>query len=301
MGKGGLCGGYYLSVAGLWLAVADVVQRAGRKNHRVLRHCADVAAQRVQRQRADVDAVDADAPLRAGRCVGGAVHVIKALQQLKYRSFAGTAGPDQRHGFARRQRQRKILQRRRIWARRIVKIHPFKGDGQTATRHRQGGGLRRRRHRRFAGQQLHQALGGTGGAQQVAIDLAQHRHGAGQQRHINHGLAQVAGAHLTGQHRLGAPKQPPQQQARVGDDDEGHQRRARAGAAHGSGKSAFGGLGKTRHFLRLGGVALHDGDGVQNFSGDGAGVGHAVLAGAREAAHAPANPHAGQHHDYQHQ
>ena len=153
----------------------------------------------------------------------------------------------------------------------------------------------------MARQQLHQALRGTGRTQQVSIHLAQHGHCACQQHDIHHRLPKVPCTHLACQHGFCAPVKAPQQNSRIGDDDEGHQRRARAGAAHGSGKSAFGGLGKTRHFLRLSGVALHHRDGVQDFSGDGAGVGHAVLAGAREAAHAPANPHAGQHHDHQHQ
>jgi hypothetical protein len=60
-------------------------------------------------------------------------------------------------------------------------------------------------------QQLHQALGGTGGAQQVAIDLAQHRHRARQDDHVHHGLAQVSGADPAGQHRLRALVQAPQQ------------------------------------------------------------------------------------------
>src|SRR5690606_14602946 len=53
--------------------------------------------------------------------------------------------------------------------------------------------------------------------------------------------------------------------------------------------------------LGFGGVALHHRHGIQNFGGDGAGVGHAVLGGAREAAHAPANPHTGQDHHHHHQ
>ena len=93
----------------------------------------------------------------------------------------------------------------------------------------------------------------------------------------------------------------PQSRARGGgDDDEAHQQRARAHAALGGVEGVFGGGIEARRLARLGGVALHHGDGVQHLGGNGAGVRHPVLAGAREAAHAAAEPDAGQHHQQQH-
>jgi hypothetical protein len=49
-------------------------------------------------------------------------------------------------------------------------------------------------------------------------------------------------------------------------------------------------------FLR---VALHHRNGVEHLGGDGAGIGHAVLAGAAELAHAPAEDHGRRHHQQQ--
>ena len=50
VGKGGARRGLHLGVAGVGAAVADVLQRAGGKDHRVLRHHGDVLAYVVQRQ-----------------------------------------------------------------------------------------------------------------------------------------------------------------------------------------------------------------------------------------------------------
>ena len=149
-------------------------------------------------------------------------------------------------------------------------------------------------------QQLHQALGGTGGAQQVAIDLAQHRKGARQDDHIHHGLSQVSGRHPALHDRLRALVEAPEQRGGRCDDDEGHQHRAGPGAAHRRHESLCGRMVKARGLATFGGVALHHGNGVEHLGRDGAGVGHTILAGARELANPPPEPQGGQHHAHQH-
>ena len=108
--KSGLGGGMYFGVAGVGFAVADVFQRGGRENHRVLRHHTDAAAQAVQRQVADVHTIQRDAPTRRFVCAArGRVRVVKALQQLEHRTFARAAGSHQCHCFASRHLQVKAV------------------------------------------------------------------------------------------------------------------------------------------------------------------------------------------------
>ena len=49
MGVGGLGGGHHLLVGGLQASITNVVHRAGRKDHRLLRHDTNLCAQRPQR------------------------------------------------------------------------------------------------------------------------------------------------------------------------------------------------------------------------------------------------------------
>ena len=227
---------------------------------------------------------------------GRLLNVIKALQQLENSGLASATGTHQGHGFPGRQGEREILQCGLVRPRWVAKLHRSKLYRQPLARGRQwhgGGGFC---HRGFTGQQFHQALGRACGAQQVAIHLAQHGYRASQQHHVHHRLPQVPRGHFARQHGLRAPVQAPQQQGGVGDDDESHQHGACAGALHGGGKRTFGCRGKARGFALLGRVALHHRNGVEHLGRDGTGVGHAVLAVAREPPHAPADPHGGQHH-----
>ena len=57
-----------------------------------------------------------------------------------------------------------------------------------------GSGAGGERTGELQGEQLHQALGRAGGAQQVAVDLGQHGDAADQDDHVDHRLAEVAGA-----------------------------------------------------------------------------------------------------------
>ena len=191
-------------VAGVGAAVADVLERAGREHHRVLRHDADAPPQRLQVHLVGGHAVERDA---AG------LRVVKAQQQLKHRALAGTAGADDGDGFARRNLEREITERCLQRTRGVVKGQRLQRDGAAGLggRHLERRG--RRGNRRAASQQLHQALGGTGGAQQIAIHLAQHRKGARQNDHVDNSLAQVAGRDVATHHRLRALVQAPQQRA----------------------------------------------------------------------------------------
>jgi hypothetical protein len=74
----------------------------------------------------------------------------------------------------------------------------------------------------------------------------------------------------------------------------------RARAPHGGVEGIGGRLVETRRLACFGGVALHHGNRVEHLGGDGAGVGHAVLAGARQLAHAPAEPHRRRDDQHQH-
>ena len=66
-------------------------------------------------------------------------------------------------------------------------------------------------------------------------------------------------------------------------------------------KTLLGRLCKSFGFTRFGGVALDDGHGIQNFGGNAAAVGHAVLAGARQAPHTPAVQSGGPYHQHDRQ
>ena len=129
-------------------------------------------------------------------------------------------------------------------------------------------------------QEFHEALGGTGGTQQIAIHLSQHSKGTGQQNHIHHGLAQFTSAHGAVAHGQRALVQAPQQRSTAGQNDETHQGRAGPGAAQRGADRLLGRVGEALGFAGFGGVALHHGDGVQHLGGHGTGVGHTVLAGA---------------------
>ena len=156
-------------------------------------------------------------------------------------------------------------------------------------------------------EQFHQSFGGTCRAQQIAINLAQHRKGTGQQNHIDHSLTEFTRAHGAIAHRQGPLVQAPQQRSAAGQNDEAHQHRARSGAAQRGPHGLLGGCGEALSLPGFGGVALHHRNRVQHLGGHGAGVGHPVLARARQLAHPSTQGHAGPDHqdqqanDLQHQ
>ena len=160
--------------------------------------------------------------------------------------------------------------------------------------------LRWRGHIGATLQQGHQALGGACGAQQIAIDLAQHGKGTGQQQHVNQGLAQLASGGGASANRQGPQVQAPQQHRARGHHHKAHQHRARANAANRRLHRLLAGLHKALALVRFGGVGLHHRNGIEHLAGQGAGIGQAVLVGAREAAHPPAQVDAGQDDGQQH-
>ena len=101
------------------------------------------------------------------------------------------------------------------------------------------------------------------------------------------------------QHRLGALVQAPQQCAKGGGDDEGHQERAHAGAFDGSDEGVACRFIKPLGFKLLLAITLHRGNGVEHLGSDSARIGHPVLAGAAEFAHAFAEKDRRQHHQHQ--
>ncbi|OIQ63684.1 hypothetical protein GALL_547750 [mine drainage metagenome] len=164
----------------------------------------------------------------------------------------------------------------------------------------QGDGIGGVAHRRLLGQEFHQPLGGSGGAQQVAEHLGQRCGGAGHEADIEHGLPQRARAHAALHHRHGAEVQAVEQRAKQRHDDEGGEQRAHLVAADGGLEGGLRRVGKAPRFVGLARIALHHGHGGEHFGGDGAGVGNAILAGARQAAHPAADQHGGQDHDGNH-
>ncbi|EKD98108.1 MAG: hypothetical protein ACD_23C00581G0001 [uncultured bacterium] len=78
--------------------IPDIVESRSRKDHGVLGHGANVAAQLLQCQLPDVDAVESNAALQ--RAIGTLVYVVEALEQLKNGGFSCTAGSDQRYRFS---------------------------------------------------------------------------------------------------------------------------------------------------------------------------------------------------------
>src|SRR5690349_23678690 len=76
MGEGAPSGGFHILLPGKWDSVFDVVGDGAGENHRILRDDADLIAQRLERDVAEIDAIDEHAA-RLG--------VIEARQQSEQR------------------------------------------------------------------------------------------------------------------------------------------------------------------------------------------------------------------------
>ena len=85
------------------LADAQILLDRSRKQHRLLEHDADIAAQRDERHVADVDAVDQHA---------AAVGIEDAMQQAERRRFARSGRADERDRLARRHVEGHVADRR---------------------------------------------------------------------------------------------------------------------------------------------------------------------------------------------
>ena len=159
--------------------------------------------------------------------------------------------------------------------------------------------MRRRGDRRACRQQLHQALGRAGRAQQVAVDLGEHRDRRDEDDHVDDRLAEVTGADLSLDHRLRALVQAPQQRAEGRADDECDEERAHPRALDRGAERVLGRGVEALRLARLLRVALHDRNRIQDLGRDRARIGDAVLARATELANAPAEVQRRQHDEHQ--
>ena len=96
---GGAGRGLDLGVGGVGPAVGDVGAHGVGEEERVLEHDADLRAQRVERDVAHVDAVDADRP---------GLHVVEAGEQQAHGRLARARRADERDGLAGRDAQREV-------------------------------------------------------------------------------------------------------------------------------------------------------------------------------------------------
>ena len=267
MGKCGACRCFHGVPARLRIAIADIVQGRCGKNLGVLRNHANVASQHLQVHIAQIHATQRDAAL---------AHVVEALQQLKDGGLAGAAAAHQRNGFSWQQAQVEVAQRGWHGARGIGEAYARELDRKVCGPRHGGPGWCGKRG--ACCEQFHQPLHRTRGAQQVAIDLAQHGYGTREKHRIENGLPQLPGRQRPCKDRLGPEIQPPQQQRGAGNDDEGHQRCTGAAAAQGCTQRTLRSRREAGGLARFCGVALHHGNGAQHLCGDGAGICHAVLA-----------------------
>ena len=120
---GGLGGGEHLGISRLGAAVANIGPGIGAEDHRILRHQAHAGTHRLRVGPRHVDTVEQNA---AG------LRIVKAQQQLEHRGLAGARRADERDGFARRDLEIEIGERRAIGARRIAEGDALEGDGAAA-------------------------------------------------------------------------------------------------------------------------------------------------------------------------
>ena len=173
-----------LLVARVPIAVTQVVARARGEDHRFLRHDRDALANVGGIGVAQVDSVEQHA---AG------LRIVKAFGELEEGRLAGARGTDEREPLARADVQREVVQRRCVGARRVAERHILeleraqRGIGQCH-------GLGGRRDVGLGVEQLRQAFGRAGGAQQVAIDFGEVAERTGEQAAVkNKGRNGAAG------------------------------------------------------------------------------------------------------------
>ena len=102
MGVGDFRSGPYLLVAGLRVAVANVVFDAAEKQRRRLRHPGKAAAQIPRIKALDRDPLNEHLPL---------LRVVETQQQVEQRRLACPRRPHQRQGFARLDAQAQTIHR----------------------------------------------------------------------------------------------------------------------------------------------------------------------------------------------
>ena len=120
-----------------------------------------------------------------------------------------------------------------------------------------------------------------------APHLSEHRDGSRDHADVERGLAQFAGGDPARQYGLHAAVQPVKQRTKDADDDERRQRRAGCTPTDCRAEGALVGVVEAARFVAFLRETLHHLHRVQHFAGDRARIGDAILAGARQAAHAP--------------
>ena len=278
-------------VAGAFAAEADVVGGAAAEDHGFLRHQRDRAAQVIQGHRAQVDAIDAD---------GAALRIVEAQQQREHRALAGAGRADQGDGFAGAHVEGEVVQRGGVGTGRVVEAHLVETQ-RTADRSRQRQRLCRGDDFRALVEQFAQAFHRAGRAQHVAPHFRQTGHRAGGEHRVQHELAQHAGVQRAVQHVARAGPQHQGDRAEHQHDHRHGQQRAHADAPARGGQRTQDRVAVAGALDVLARVGLHRGRGIERFVGDRGGVGEAVLAGARELLHAPAEHQDRQHHGGDHQ
>ena len=131
-----LGGALDLGIGGIGPAEADVVARAGREHHRVLRHQRDARCAR-----------RADRPSRTGTPSSEIVpdgRIVEAQQQMKQRALAGAGRTDDRDLLAGLHGQRDAVERGHVRPRRIGEADVVEAD-LAARRRRQRDAARRAR------------------------------------------------------------------------------------------------------------------------------------------------------------
>ena len=288
---GGARGGVHLLDARLGLAEAQVVERARAEDHGVLRYERDRAAQLAERRRAQVGAVQRDA---AG------LRIVETQQQLEHGALAGAARADERDGFAGLDREREIVQRGRVRPRRVMEndVLERQPPAHGAERGRGTIGLLDRGLRR---EQLADALHRARGALHVAPHFGERADRSRRHHGVQHELAQHAGGERAREHALRADPEHERDRAEHEHDHECRQQRTRADAPACGRERAIHRVAEARALGGLAHVGLDGLDRVQRFRCDGAGIRDAVLALARQAAHAPTEQDHRQHHERDHE
>ena len=154
--------GLYLRRRRLRRAVRDVVRDRVVEQHGLLRHDADLRAQRLQRDLANV------APIDRNRA---AADVVKPRDQVHERGLAGAAAADDRHHLSRRHRQRDVAENRPRMHVLVRKADVAELDRPRERRQRHG--VRRLRHLGVRVEHLEDALGCRNRLLQVGIHAAQ--------------------------------------------------------------------------------------------------------------------------------
>ncbi len=197
-------------------------RRVGREDHRVLRHDAERAAQRVEAERRDRHAVDRDrARLR----------FVEAHQQLEHRRLAGAGRSDERDRLARRDVEREVGQRGRGGPRRIVEADRLEAHAGAAAPRRQRHRRRGRPDELMRVEQFHQAVGRAGRAQHVAPHFGQPADRAGGDDGVQHERREQPRRHRARHHRVRAEPQHEHDRAEHEHDDDRRQPGTRRGCA----------------------------------------------------------------------